>query len=89
MTDPTPKRAVHITWEDAESYGGPEWVDPTEAAAFARHKPPIMETVGFLIYSCPGWVSVTATLGSGETGSVDRIPRNMIVKITELEPRDE
>ena len=75
---------VRIKWVDASSHGGPGWVDLDDALEFAKADPPIMETVGHIIYEVndpqTGWVALTDTLGSEECSSVHKIPYVMIVE---------
>lgn len=75
---------VRIKWVDASSHGGPGWVDLDDALEFAQVDPPIMETVGYIIYEVNdpvrGWVAVTDTLGGSECSTVHKIPYVMIVE---------
>jgi len=79
---------VKIRWVDASSHGGPGWVDLDDALEFAREDPPIMETVGHILYEVNdpknGWVTLTDTLGGEECSSVHKIPYPMIVERTAL-----
>lgn len=72
---------ARVEWVDACSHGGPGWVDLDEAREFAISEPPVMKTVGYILYYDPepgGWIALTDTLGGEETSSVHKIPSCMI-----------
>ena len=66
----TEGQLVRIRWEDAETFGDATWQDPDAAMRFAKTKPPIMSTVGHVIYNCHNWVAVTDTIGTEECSAV-------------------
>ena len=70
-----------VSWVDASSHGGPNWVDLEDAREFAEAEYPLMNTVGYVLYYDPepeGWISLTDTLGTDECSSVHKIPSCMI-----------
>jgi len=72
---------AQVSWVDASSHGGPGWVDLDDAREFAESEPPVMKTVGYVLYYDPepcGWLTLTDTLGGDECSSVHKIPSCMI-----------
>ena len=57
------------------------WVDLEDAREFAAGDPPVMRTVGYVLYYDPepeGWITMTDTIGGDECSSVHKIPSCMI-----------
>lgn len=78
---------VEVEWVDASTSGGPGWVYLSEAKEFAAKEPPIMKTVGFLLYEkggSDGYVVLTDTLGYEECAAVHKIPSGMIINMRSL-----
>jgi len=75
---------VWIKWKDAATHGGPEWVYAEDAMKYSNSSPPIMNTVGFVLNETEDFIAVTDTIGPEETGSVNVIPRGMIIKCINL-----
>jgi hypothetical protein len=76
-----------VRWVDAASSGGPGWVSMEDGLEFAEEEPPVMETVGHVIFEQTGplgWVAMTDTLGSHECATVHKIPNTMIIERTIL-----
>ena len=72
---------ARVSWVDASSHGGPGWVDLEDAREFAAGDPPVMRTVGYVLYYDPepeGWITMTDTIGGDECSSVHKIPSCMI-----------
>jgi len=51
---------------------------------YSNSSPPIMNTVGFVLNETEDFIAVTDTIGPEETGSVNVIPRGMIIKCINL-----
>ena len=81
--DKVPK-LVKVTWIDAMTIGGAEWIEKDEAKANAREPLPIMLTVGFVLHNDEEQISLTSTIGPCETAQVNKIPKRMIVRIEEV-----
>ena len=78
-----------VKWVDAATHGGPGWVALEDAEEFAQSPPPVMTTIGWLVYKTEeegpdGWVAVTDTIGDDETASVHKIPNPMIITMEVL-----
>jgi len=74
----------YILWKDAQSFGGPEWVDHTEAYEWAHRTPPTMKTVGFVLKETEEWISITDSVGPNECGGVTTIPKVMILSMEKI-----
>jgi|TARA_B100001093_G_scaffold41775_2_gene35550 hypothetical protein len=74
----------HIKWIDASSHGGPGWVSHEEAENFSLESPPVMSTVGFVIYETDSYMVLTDTIGEEECSSIHKIPKVMILERTNL-----
>lgn len=72
---------VKILWVDAYTVGGEGWLEKDKAKLYAEEPLPYMITVGFVLYSDTEQVSVTNTIGPGETAQVNKIPRRMIINM--------
>lgn len=73
---------VIVKWRDAETFGGPEWVDSDEVVTYVRKNAPVMTTIGFVLYEKPGpdgHLCLTDTYGSEETAAIHKIPNGMIL----------
>ena len=73
---------VMITWRDAETNGGPEWVDSDEVIEYVNKPSPIMTTIGFVLYEKPGqdgYLCLSDTYGTEETSAIHKIPNSMIL----------
>lgn len=81
--DKVPK-LVKVTWVDAMTIGGAGWLEKDEAKANAKEPLPIMLTVGFVLHNDEEQISITSTIGPGETAQVNKIPKRMIVSIEEI-----
>ena len=77
-------RLVKVTWVDAMTVGGAEWLGKEEAKSSAKEPLPIMLTVGFVLHNDDEQISLTSTIGPGETAQVNKIPKRMVIKIEEV-----
>ncbi len=78
---------ILVRWRDAETYGGPEWVESEDVNTYVKKEGPIMTTIGFLLYECPGesgHICMTDTYGDSETSSIHKIPNGMVLSRTGL-----
>ena len=75
---------VKILWVDAYTIGGEEWLDKDKAKLYAKEPLPYMITVGFILYMDSDQVSVTNTVGPGETAQVNKIPKRMVISMETL-----
>ena len=75
---------VKILWVDAYTIGGEEWLDKDKAKLYAKEPLPYMITVGFVLYMDSDQVSVTNTIGPGETAQVNKIPKRMVISMETL-----
>ena len=76
---------VIVKWRDAETYGGPEWVDSDDVISYVKKESPIMTTIGFIIFEKAGqhgYLCLTDTYGSEETSAIHKIPNSMILSTT-------
>ena len=73
---------ILITWVDAQTTGGAEWLEKSEMNKAAKEKLPIMNTVGYLVYEDDKQYAVVSTLGPAESSQVHKIPKCMVVTVT-------
>ena len=81
--DKIPK-LVRVWWIDAITIGGAEWLGKDEAKSSAKEPLPMMLTVGFVLHHDEEQISLTSTIGPGETAQVNKIPKRMVTKIEEV-----
>ena len=81
--DKIPK-LVKVLWVDAMTIGGAEWLGKEEAKSSAKEPLPMMLTVGFVLHNDEEQISLTSTIGPGETAQVNKIPKRMVIKIEEV-----
>ena len=74
---------MEITWVDAQTTGGAEWMDLTEMKSAAKTKLPVMNTIGYLVYEDDLQYALVATMGPGESSQVHKIPKCMVLTVTE------
>ena len=77
-------RLVKVTWIDALTIGGAEWLEKDAAKSSAKEPLPMMLTVGFVLHHDEEQISITSTIGPGETAQVNKIPKRMVIKIEEV-----
>lgn len=75
-----PKIAL-IEWEDAQCIAPGPWVQEQETYAYT---PLIVHTVAFILHSNKKGIVLTDSVYEGHTGSLHKIPRKMIKKLTWL-----
>lgn len=80
---------VMIKWRDAETRGGPEWVPLEDLLEYSTQPPPLMTTVGCVLYETDDFITVTDTLGPEETGAINVLPKGMIISMHELLIRED
>jgi len=83
MKDP---KIVKVSWYDAEEIGEVGWNNLADQKKAAKKPPPLMRSVGFLIYEGNLHVSLLSTLGDKEASTLEKIPQGMIVEMVELSP---
>ena len=81
--DKIPK-LVKVLWVDAMTIGGAAWLGNEEAKSSAKEPLPMMLTVGFVLHNDEEQISLTSTIGPGETAQVNKIPKRMVIKIEEV-----
>jgi hypothetical protein len=70
-------RLVVVEWVDAMTIGGSGWMDKDEAKTTAKEPLPIMLTVGYVLHEDKEQISLTSTIGPGETAQVNKIPKKI------------
>lgn len=80
-TSSVSKTIFEIVWLDAEACGDSGWTDIEAGLEEAAKSPPLMRTLGYLLYSCEEFVSITDSIGPEECGMINKIPREMIKEI--------
>ena len=76
---------VEIWWHDAETCGGPGWVDRDDSDEYIFSSLPIIKSVGFLCAITDTHYSITDNVGHNQIGGVTKIPLGMIKDIYYLE----
>lgn len=76
----TPRVAL-IEWEDAQCLDVGPWVPERESYAYT---PLIVHTVAFVLHSNKEGYVLTDSVYEGHTGSLHKIPRKMIKRLTWL-----
>ena len=69
---------VEIVWLDAEACGDSGWMDLREGIEEAAKMPPLMRTIGYVLYIGEEFISITDSIGPEECGMINKIPRQMI-----------
>ena len=81
---PSETSLVKVTWVDAETIGDTGWSDLEEMRLVAVQEPPIMQTVGFVLYDSPTHIAVTDSIGLKDCGHMTKIPKTMIKSMAHL-----
>ena len=76
---------VEIWWHDAETCGGPGWVDRDDADEYIFSSLPIIKSIGFLCAITDTHYSITDNVGHDQIGGVTKIPIGMIQNVYYLE----
>jgi len=79
---------IHLSWVDAQTIGGAEWMDKNDAKKFGKSKLPIMNTVGFLIHEDDTQYVLASTVGPVETSQIHKIPKCMVTSKKKLDVQD-
>ena len=69
---------IRITWVDAETIGDSGWQDLSDIQDIKEIKPPVMETIGFVLGDFETHITITDSIGDKECGHVTKIPKEMI-----------
>jgi len=77
---------IKVTWFDAEEIGEVGWNSLIDQKKAAKKRPPLMESVGFLIHDCSTHLSLLSTIGPNESSTLEKIPKGVIMEITNLVP---
>ena len=68
-----------IVCQDAETYGDSGWLSIEEAKEQAAKAPPLMRSVGYVLYEDNNYIAITDSIGAEETGHVTKIPKSMVM----------
>ena len=79
-----PKR-VEVWWYDAETCGGPGWVDRDDADDYIYGDLPIIKSIGFLCAITDTHYAITDSVGHNQIGGVTKIPLGMVKEVYYLE----
>ena len=85
MLIPKDYQLALISWTDAETYGDSSWLDIDEAVDQSRTPPPVMKSVGWVLFKNDTYVAITSDMGPEECGQVTKIPLTMIEKMEWLD----
>tara|TARA_R100000152_G_C6706657_1_gene135089 strand:+ start:258 stop:497 length:240 start_codon:yes stop_codon:yes gene_type:complete len=77
-------KIIKAIWVDAETVGDCNWQDFGEIKEMAKRNPPIMQTVGFVLYESESHISVVDSIGEEDCGHLTKIPKSMIKEMVEL-----
>jgi len=78
-----PRRIVLVKWWDAQSeHSGWKPIDKVRG-----NKPPLMQSVGWIVADQKGHVTLVASQGGGDCDGDVTIPRGMIKEIVDLCPK--
>ena len=77
---------VRIDWVDAQTSGGPGWVEAEDMQQWAFDKCVLVTTIGFVLNETDNSISLTDAIQHDGTagGSVHTIPKEMIKCVHEL-----
>lgn len=77
---------VRIDWVDAQTSGGPGWVEAEDMQQWAFDKCVLVTTIGFVLNETDNSISLTDAIQHDGTagGSVHTIPKEMIKSVHEL-----
>ena len=81
-------KLVEVIWVDAEEYGEIGWNDLKSMKRYAKKPCPEMRSVGYVLYNNKSHISLASTVGSEQCSSIEKIPTEFIISITELIPRE-
>ena len=78
-------KLIKIKWIDAETVGDCNWQDIEEIKEMSKKNPPVMESVGFVLYESDSHISIIDSHGEDVCGHLTRIPKGMIINASYLE----
>jgi len=78
---PNDYKLTLISWIDAETCGDSGWIKLDEAIEEANTPPPVMKSVGWVLYQDDKYVAVTSDLGPEDCGQITKIPIPMVINI--------
>ena len=81
-------KGMIVQWYDAITIGDSRWQAKEEVDDFLDELPPLMYTIGFLLYECDTHICLTDSIGPNEYGHMTKIPKGMIVKVYSFEPQE-
>tara|TARA_R100000234_G_scaffold74003_1_gene45744 strand:- start:250 stop:540 length:291 start_codon:yes stop_codon:yes gene_type:complete len=70
-----------ITWRDAETYGDSGWINAEDMCAQLRKAPPVMNTLGYVLFENDIYIAVADTIGPEECSAITKIPKSMILSM--------
>ena len=77
-------RILEVVWNDAVEEGDIGWNDLKAMMRLAKKPCPVMQTLGYLVYSDDHQISLLSTLGPEECSRLDKIPRAWILRETTI-----
>ena len=77
-------KIVEITWVDAEEHGIVGWNDLEETKEYAKSAPPIIRSVGYVIFENSEHISIVSSIGPDICGTMEKIPIAFVKDIREL-----
>ena len=89
MTNKNDYRLALITWTDAETYGDTSWISLEEAIEQANTAPPLMRSVGWVLYKDENYIALTSDFGPNECGHITKVPLSMVITMEWLDTNDE
>ena len=70
-----------ITWRDAETYGDSGWISAEDMCTQIRKTPPVMSTLGYVLFENDIYIAVADTVGPEECSAITKIPKSMILSM--------
>lgn len=71
---------VRLRWHDAVTSAEPGWTTKEDAFSTAETSPPIMNSVGYVMFENDEWIAITDSVGGDEFGQITKIPKTMIIE---------
>lgn len=75
---------IMLTWVDAQTIGGPEWMEISDSKEMAKLDLPTMNSVGFLLHEDANQYVLSCTVGPNETSQIHKIPKCMVLSFRHL-----
>ncbi len=76
---------VEIWWHDAETCGGPGWVDKEDAINYIDGELPTIKSIGYLCAVTDTHYAITDNVGYNQVGGITKIPKGMVIEMHNLE----